>query len=422
MIKKTLKNNILTSSLPLIACISLLGGSKQVHAQIDMGQQPVLVITNKAMAPQVAAPIYNTPRRAPEITQQQIVGQAFSDGGTTAVGRKVEGISKDFFAIQSTVSRLAEQLRSIENRNRNIAAGYYASVATINTQLQSGTTPGNPRLIAKLNEAQNNLDTLANNSAELNAMAVEISNAASQSTFLLENIRAAYSLSGAIEEDHARLAQMEDQVNSNMVMVDRLLNNVNDGITRTNAYISTERNDLRTLALAVTNGDLYGKNLSNYPFSRAPQSTLLQQASFGGVPAAPVMRAPMAPSAGIMAAPVIPTRITPSIGAPSAPSVSAPQPLAKIRFDKANVDYQQPIYVAVQNAMQRYPNGRFELIAVHPTSGNPAQLAIESTRARRNAEKVLRTLTQMGVSMDKIELSNAPSAQATSNEVHLFLR
>ena len=78
--------------------------------------------------------------------------------------------------------------------------------------------------------------------------------------------------------------------------------------------------------------------------------------------------------------------------------------------------------MAVQNAMQRYPNGRFELIAVHPTSGNPAQLAIESTRARRNAEKVLRTLTQMGVSMDKIDLSNAPSAQATNSEVHLFLR
>ena len=51
--------------------------------------------------------------------------------------------------------------------------------------------------------------------------------------------------------------------------IERILNNVNDGITRTSAYLTTERHNLRTLALAVTQGDLYGKSLANRPFGKA---------------------------------------------------------------------------------------------------------------------------------------------------------
>ncbi|MEZ5919436.1 MAG: hypothetical protein R3D66_05910 [Alphaproteobacteria bacterium] len=46
--------------------------------------------------------------------------------------------------------------------------------------------------------------------------------------------------------------------------------------------------------------------------------------------------------------------------------------------------------------MDRYPDARFDLVAVTPTGGNAAEVTNESTRARRNAERVLRTLTQMG--------------------------
>ncbi len=408
MEKSFIKNNGLRGLLATILCI---GFASTAMAQIDMGQKPVLVITNKQMAPTNPGPIYSNPVRAPEITQQQIASAAYYGPESTMVGRKLDEINKDYFALQSSINRMSEKLRSIQTRNRDVAAGYYASIATINTQLQSGTTPGNPRLIAKLDVAQNNLDVLANNINALNNMAVELANAASQATFLVENVRAAFSLSGAIEEDHARLAMIEDQVNNTMVTIDRLLNNVNDDITRTNAYVASERNDLRTLALAVSNGDLYGKNLSNNPFSQAPTSPMMQQASYGAAPAAPVMQAPQ-----MMGAPGMPM--------PSAPMAtpSSPRPLAKIKFDKANIDYEQPIYMAVQEALQRYPNARFELIAVHPTSGNPAQAAIESTRARRNAERVLRTLTQMGVSLDQVDLSNSASPEAQTSEVHLYVR
>ena len=383
---------------------SILAAPIAAQAQIDMAQKPVLVITNKAMptASTHSSPaIYSRPARAPEITPEQISSAAFFQDGNSVVAGKIATLNKDLFAIQSNVNRLSEQLRAIEAKGKNSAAAYYASIATINTQLQTGTTPGNPRLIQKLDTAQFNLNALTENVSSLNALAVEMADTASKASYLLNSTRSMYNLSGAVEEDHARLAAMEDQVNGAIVAIDRLLNDVNDDISRTSSYLSTEQHNLRTLSLAVSNGDLYGNSLSNYPFSRAQQSQLFQQASF----------TPNSP----MAAPSQPMDM------PVRPAGQARQ-LAKIRFDKPNVDYQQPIYNAVQNAMAKYPNSRFELVAVHPANGNAAQVAIESTRSRRNAERVLRTLTQMGVSLDKIDMSYAPSQQASTSEVHLFLR
>ena len=67
-------------------------------------------------------------------------------------------------------------------------------------------------------------------------------------------------------------------------------------------------------------------------------------------------------------------------------------------------------------------SGSFDLVAVTPTTGNAAQVAIESTKARRNAEQVLRTLVQMGLQQDRVDLAYSESAQASTNEVHLFVK
>jgi hypothetical protein len=320
----------------------------------------------------------------------RVLGNDYYDGGETIVGRKVDSLRNEFFSLQGSVGNLAERLNVLQGQGQAQSAEYYANVATISTQLQSGTTPGNPRLIKRLSVARNSLESLAANVSGLNDLAVEISNAASMSGFLLESVRATYSLSGAVEEDHARLAQLEDTVNNNVVAIERLQNLVNDDITRTVSYLSTERNNLRTLSLAITTGDLFGKSLASRPFSGAQPANFAADGGMGS----PMAMAP----------------------------VGAPRPLVKIRFDKPNVAYEQPVYMAVNEALQRYPNARFELVAVHPTGGNSAESTIESTRARRNAEKVLRSLTQMGLTMDRIDLSYMPSPEAGSSEVHLFIR
>lgn len=382
--------------LPVLLC-AVLAAAPAV-AQVDMSKRPALVITNEPMPGADINPIHARPQPVAPITPSQISGDSYYVPANTVVSGKIEQLRGDLFSMKSNISRLSSQLEAIESRNESLSANYYANTATINTQLQAGTTPGNPRLVQRLSEAQMGLDTLSGNVAELNALAVQVANTASMGSFLLEATRATYGLSGAVEEDHARLSVLEDDVHNAIVTIDRLLSAVNDDITRTAAYLSSERSNLRTLALAISNGDLYGRSLANRPFSNAPQSTLMQPASY-------------APTAGLEPLPPMMDR-----------QPMEPRILAKIRFDKPVVNYEQPVFIAANEALDRYPEARFEIVAVHPTTGNAAQMAIESTRSRRNAEKVLRSLTQMGLPADRIDLSYNADPAARTSEVHIYVR
>lgn len=369
---------------------------------------PTLVVTNRPVSEAVDGPIYQTPNRAPMIGAGAIMNEEYFAPVDTLASRKIVEIREELFALQSAVADLSERLAEKERVGQELAANYYANMATISTQLQSGTTPGNPRLIERMALAQESLETLAANVADLNTLAIEIADSASVASFLQEAARAAYALSGAVEEDHARLAQLEDSIANTITIVERLLNNVNDDITRSSAYLASERSNLRTISLAVANGDLYGRSLSNRPFSKVSPSRLMNNASAG----ANVSAIGNMAAGGIGALPAVPEQRVPS----------SPRPLVVIRFDDPNVEYEQALYMAVNEAMERYPDAKFELVAVNPAQGNAAKVAIETTRARRNAEKVLRSLTQMGLSSDKIILSSLANERVNNNEVHLYIR
>lgn len=368
-------------------------------APVDLTQKQssALVITNDPLPQSLKESLYSRPRKMPEISGRDVSGAAYFAPTNTQVGAKVGDLQSQLVSLQNDVGALSAELESLQTSNENQAAQYYALVATVNTQLQAGTTPGNPRLEGRIVDAQLALEDLEKNMAEMNQIAVKASNAASSASFLQESIRAAYGLSGGIEEDHVHLAQLEDYTYNTVVVIERILNSANDDITRTSAYLSTERSNLRTLSVAVSNGDLYGKSLANRPFSNVE--------AFNGAPVSSVDSSGAAGSPAVQQTPL-----------------SAPRALVKIKFDRPDVNYEQALYIAVSEALQRYPNARFDLVAVHPTEGNAAKVAIESTRARRNAERVLRSLTQIGLPADRVDLSYAKSDESHVNEVHLYVR
>jgi hypothetical protein len=382
----------------------------------NAGNYSPLVVTNKPLPTALEDKLYAPTGTAPQIKASDISGSSYFAGTPeTLVGRKANELRSELFQLQGDVASLSEQLTKLEQQGQRMAAEYYASVATISTQLQSGTTPGNPRLVSRLTTASMNLERLTNNLAALNKLGVEVSSSASMASYILSSARAAFTITGAVEEDHVRLSQLEDSASKILVAVDRLSGNVNDDITRTTAYLNTERENLRTLSLAITTGDMFGRNLASQAYGGSPQTTGF----------APTTTPVPSAASSYMPAPVNQAQTgRPAQYAPTVSGVDSAgmRPLVKIRFDKASVAYEQPVYMAVNEALTRFPNARFELVAVHPSQGNAAQVAIESTRSRRNAEKVLRSLAQMGLPMDRIELSYTPSAQASTSEVHLYVR
>ena len=313
----------------------------------------------------------------------------------TPVTEKADDLAHELEKLQSSTHASEAQLRELQGKNDAGASAYYAVVASINTELQAGTTPGNPILVERWNTAQEKLNGLEQDAGLLNDLATDLSNQASHASYLLDATQAAFSLSGAVPEDHQKLTVIEDGVNQNIALINRLLTKTNDEIGRRTAYLRAEHANLQTLSLGISNGDLYGQNLTN---------SLFRKASNDGTAS---LYKPGASS---------------SVDMGSSLSSSGRRPLVIIRFDRPNVNYDQPLYNAISQAMEKYPGAKFDLVAVSNLEGNAAQLALASAEARKNGEAVLRSLTQMGLPLERIRLSAASSKDVVNSEVHIYLQ
>lgn len=311
----------------------------------------------------------------------QGVTSAASTG--TEVGRRVERLRGDLDRLQGQVNQDNGQLQKIRGGSVANATNYQDLIAAIQTRLQIGTTPGNPQLVGQWNQAQQTLDNIGTNIGTMNNLANQVADNSALSAFILESVRATYGLTGAVDEDHAQLAVLEDETNRTVVLIDRLLNELNEDIARQTNYLSRERANLTVLSLAVKNGELFGRSLANRAYSSA----------------APVKSQPQ------------------RIG-----NLANRRPLVVIRFDRTDVPFEEPLYTAVNEALSRRPGAAFDLVAITPQRGTPAQVALNASQARRNAEKVLRTLISMGLPTEQVSLSSLTDPGATANQVHVYVR
>jgi hypothetical protein len=182
---------------------------------------------------------------------------------------------------------------------------------------------------------------------------------------------------------------LEDETNRTVVLIDRLLNELSDDISRQTAYVGNERANLTTLALAIKNGELYGQSLGNRAYaSSAPTASLPPPGSTGARSFAAENR----------------------------------RPLVVIRFDRPNPPYEQALYTAVSKALERRPSAGFDVVAVAPNRGSTAQVSQAQTRSKRNADQVLRTLNDMGLPQNRVSVSSTTSPDTSVSEVHIYVR
>lgn len=351
--------------------------------------------TDEALFPSLAGDNSGTQAQSAQAGTAEGVGPSFGTGSFeptgvtpgaptgTFVGQKVQELRRDLAQLQTSIATQNAQLQELRGRAVQNANLYHSTVAAISAKLQIGTTPGNPVLVQQWNTAQTQLEQVSADLAQMNTLANNVAGNAALSAYILEATRASFGISGAVDEDHRQLAILEDEVNRTTVLIDRLLSELTEDVARQTNYLSTERSNLTTLALAVSNGEIYGTSLGSRAY------------------------------------------VTPTAAAPSsAPGsgLATGRPLVVIRFDRPNVQYEQALYEAVSRALERRPSAAFDLVAVAPAGGTPAEVALNSNNARRNAETVLRTLTNMGLPADRVSLAATTSPAAQSSEVHLYVR
>jgi hypothetical protein len=312
---------------------------------------------------------------APVATIMPVTIEGGADTGTQ-VNKTIQSLRNQMAGVEQKLAANAQRLADLRNQGAGAAGAYQQSKALITTRLQVGTTKGNPELVSQWNNAQAALDALSANINQLNAMGTDVANDSSNAHFALDQIGATFNVSGAVDEDHRQLSLLEDETSQTIVLVDRLLKEVSDDVQRQTSYVGAERGNLTVLASAIKNGELYG-----------------------GTPG-----------------------VTASAATGGMQLASAGTPLVVIRFDQPNVDYQQVLYAALNQALQARPNAGFQVVAVAPTKGNAASVQIAQTAAKRHAQEVMRSMTDMGVPATRLGVASATDPGAADSEVRVFVR
>lgn len=302
-----------------------------------------------------------------------------SDGGNTGtfVGQKVIGFRNELSQLQTSIRKYNEELQKVRTSVINNALQYHKVVGAIEAKLQVGTTPGNPQMYSMLQNAQNNVQVMSANTNSLVQLSAKVNSDAAMTTYLLDSIKAAFSVSGAVDEDHRQLRILENETNQTSILFNSLANEVNADIQRQQQYVGTAKNYIVDLNSAIKVGNYNG---AVYMPSGSPVSAV--GSAHGGK------------------------------------SSFSGSPLFIAKFNKNKVNYKESLKRAVSSAVQKKPNVMFEVVAITPVSGSPATKA----SAQKNAGEVFQEIVSMGVGPDKVSLAARTSGKATGSEVHVYVK
>lgn len=295
--------------------------------------------------------------------------------GTTVVGLRVAQFRSEYEQIKANVASRNQQFSNVRAQTVANAGAYNAAVGVIRARLQIGTTPGNPELLAQWQEAQARLTASDSDLANMNQLSSQVAADAGSIVYLLDNVRAAFTLSGAVDEDHRQLRMLEDELSQTNIVIDRILQSLNNDISRQQQFVTNERSGLVDLAAGINVGGMY--------------------------------------TAGSAARGTAPRQM--AAATPMTTNFAERKPLVVIRFDKADVAYEPALYQALSRALERRPDAVFDLVAVSANSN-------ASAVARRNAENVMRSMTNMGLPSDRVVMASTNNAAASSPEVHVYVR
>lgn len=309
-----------------------------------------------------------------------------SKGGDTGtfVGQKVISFRNELTQLQNAIRTNNSELQKIRTAVISNASQYHKTVGAIEAKLQVGTTPGNPQMYALLQSAQNNVQQMNVNSNALQQLSARVTSDASVVNNLLDSIRATFSISGAVDEDHRQLIILQNETNQTAILINSLLNEVNSDVSRQIQYNETANSNIVQLDSAIKRG--------SYGVSNVPLSTPM----------------PVITSA---------SRTAPaSFNADN--TAVAGKPLFVAKFNKGNVNYKDGLRRAVNAAKAKKANVVFEVVAVTPISGG----ASARSNAQNQATTIFQEIVNMGVNAERVSLSSRTNAEASSPEVQIFVR
>jgi hypothetical protein len=320
----------------------------------------------------------------PPVAQPQV---AYDTGPTgTFVGGKINQFRADLSSIQNAVSSHNNDFLRFKDLVDEQTSVYQGLSSAIRSRLQIGTTPGNPILVGQWNDAQRALEDIQNNVNNLQIVNNRVTADAALITHLKNAINSSFFISGAIDEDHNQLKVLNDDVQRTSVLYSRLMDELEEKISREIQILNAERQYMKELSADVEVGKFGGR--VSAPPTRSSQSSDTQNIEEQG-----------------------------SIDTIKIAPLNYDNAILVIKFDDTSFDYSTALFESISNALEQMPSASFEVVAVSPTGG-----ASFAEKARQRASEVFNKVVEMGVPSERVSLASSNSTTAQAEEVHIYLK
>ena len=283
----------------------------------------------------------------------------------------------------------SDNYEEVKSRVYGASTEFYGTIAAINTKLQLGTTPGNPVLVRQYDQAQSELDNIEEYMREINLLNQKVNADAGVVALLKSTLNKTLRLAGAIDQDHRQLEVLEDDTEKLEIDIARLINEITEEISRQAGFTKIENQNMLVMAVAIRNGEAMGTGILNRSFLAA------QALADAGAPDEQ-LTVPRVKISGL--------------------------PLVVIRFDDPDIDYEKTLFDAIGTTVDKKPGANFGLVAVAPIGKNEGETRINSSKVKKYAERVLRSLVSFGLPSKKVALSAKTSGDVVVPEVHIYVQ
>lgn len=328
----------------------------------------------------------------------------------TFMKNKIANFKSEQEQLKALVDSRKTTLQEMRNETNTAVSDYRSAVSQINSKLQLGTTPGNPELMDEWKDARAKLEKINNVAFDIKRLVADVESDQSMVDYMVGSIQASYKIRGATEDDHKQLKAIEEeakQIGSNISIFARQLNQEAE---RQQAYVDNEKYSLNDVALNIKNGKLYGSASSTDFFANGGSMFSSDESyeafinetaqDYGMQQRAPQSRRP-APRSPMMGGreevALRPARAT-STPVDIAPIAKSTRPIITVKFDKASVDFAEPLYQSLSRVLERNPSATFEVSGVAPQGKSNGTI-------KKNVKDVMTTLTEMGLPASRVALT-----------------
>ncbi|MGE0723936.1 MAG: hypothetical protein AB7O45_06155 [Alphaproteobacteria bacterium] len=321
----------------------------------------------------------------PEASVIPLIPPTADDPRPATLAARAAGLQSDLATLEAGRERRQNDAEALRRAAAAEVDAYDAIVKRMGERIAAGAAPRNPELLADWTEARRRIGRVDTAVGRLRVLGAEVASDRALAAYLRDSARGAQALSGT-DADMAELKRIEAGFGETGAGLERLSGEIGGEASRHAAWVDTERRRAETLFAAIQGG---------------------------GTPPSAVSTRP-APN---VASAVPPPETAAATAATRPVGIDGRRPFVVLRFDRPDAPFERPLFEAVQAAVSRQPDVRFDLVAVNPAGGG-----VDPAESRRNAERVLKALVEMGLPASRIVLSARTLPAADAPQVHLYVR